>query len=63
MTGYIGVQMRALCMTSGIAAILIITSTVTNIAHSTTDGKLRLIDDRRHQLLTEISIIDGIRQK
>lgn len=52
-------------MVSGVVAILIITFTVTNIAHSTVSAyaKLRLIDDRRHQWLTEISIIDGIRQK
>ena len=57
--------MRALYVVSGVVAILIITFTVTNIAHRTVSAyaKLRLIDDRRHQWLTEISIIDGIRQK
>jgi hypothetical protein len=52
-------------ITSGIVAILIITFAVANIGHGTTstNAKLRLIDDRRHQWLTQISIIDGIRQK
>jgi hypothetical protein len=49
--------MRALHTTSGVVAVLIIMFILINI-HGIASA-----DDRRHQWLTEISIIDGIRQK
>ena len=59
------VRMRGLCVALGVVVIMIITFAVATIAHGTAsaNSKLKLIDDRRHQGLTEISVIDGIRQK
>jgi hypothetical protein len=58
------VRMKASYVASGVIAILIITLTATIVRGTvSTDAKLKLIDDRRHQWLTEISIIDDIRQK
>ena len=47
-------------MTSGVVAVLVIMLTV---SYTHADVRLRPIDDRRHQWLTEISIIDNIREK
>jgi hypothetical protein len=60
----IDVRMKGLYIASGVVAFLIITFTATIVRGTvSTDAKLKLIDDRRHQWLTEISIIDDIRQK